>query len=127
MGTGDSALPVPIVLVSSCTNTNTKRPEKTVDSVLPEAPESPCLPVPPDHGPSGSSDPRPHRSPAEQLPLKSLSAVHTVAGVHTLCPSSQVAVAEPDSEPRGGKAPVSGFWFYFVKAMTSYKLTFSDD
>lgn len=86
-GPRDSALPRSTALASSCANANAKLPEKTVDAIPPEAPKGApacqCHQMTVHQGGS-SSDLRPHQSPAGQLPLKFLSAVQTVANMHTL-------------------------------------------
>lgn len=81
--TGDSPLPISVALASSCTNTNTKGPEKAADSIPPEAPKRTpacqCQSIREDF----PQMPHLHQSPAGQLPLKSLSAVQTGANMHT--------------------------------------------
>lgn len=73
-----------IPLASSCTNTNTKRPETSADSIPPEAPKR----IPACQCQSIREDfpqmPHPYQSPAGQLPLKFLSAIQTVANMHIL-------------------------------------------
>lgn len=131
-GPRDSALPRSTALASSCANANAKLPEKTVDAIPPEAPKGApacqCHQMTVHQGGS-SSDLRPHQSPAGQLPLKFLSAVQTVANMHTLPQQPSGCSCTRLRTNRGTQGRASGvrLLFLFVKVMTSYKLTFSDD